>query len=488
MYCCGLHPTLPIDEPISMDFPITDYRAICQHARDGEPAGLRRDIVDELGDHLAALYTRELLRGVDASSARQRVLQRFGDPAAVARRLWLDAMKRKIMASTVSLFAACLVTLASLSLAGHDVAANNPGPRYIRSRGSGGPPRDGPAEREGSVRSARVAKTVRRCRKRSRIRHSRLELGDLQAHRGNMLTDRPRPDTRSICRGKMRPGAIAKSSPILASLTSVRSHRATTRSRSTSSGSTATNMPRDKSTFNRAARPSNGSSVPRSRQNACLCTSDVPGRPIFEKEGLVLNTEFALQSRTLDGLQWNLGDIWVSKQPRSPRGSKAMNQTQPCPPIRSVLLGPGLMSAEIPVGPGLYFWQSMGGLSAEILETELRPVNKPVAAIQWERGVYLLCRLIVLRPTPVQDADTPRKRIDLLAGCFANGFSKTAKVYSPPPDTKRLSMFSAGRISDSWTDVKEVEVSEDYWQKLAANGLRLVPVRSTSGRSTCPTS
>ena len=42
--------------------------------------------------------------------ARQRVLERFGDPAAVARRLWLDAMKGKIMAQRV-LIATCLVVM-----------------------------------------------------------------------------------------------------------------------------------------------------------------------------------------------------------------------------------------------------------------------------------------------------------------------------------------------------------------------------------------
>jgi hypothetical protein len=76
--------------------------------RDDEPAGLRKDILDELADHLACSYNRELLRGADPGEARRRVIERFGDPAAVARRLWLDAMKGKIMAQRV-LIATCLV-------------------------------------------------------------------------------------------------------------------------------------------------------------------------------------------------------------------------------------------------------------------------------------------------------------------------------------------------------------------------------------------
>ena len=86
--------------------------------RDDEPTSLRQDILDELGDHLACAYNREHLRGADSTVARQRVLERFGDPAAVARRLWFDAMKGKIMAQRL-VIATCLVAmLACLSLAG----------------------------------------------------------------------------------------------------------------------------------------------------------------------------------------------------------------------------------------------------------------------------------------------------------------------------------------------------------------------------------
>ncbi len=49
---------------------------------------------------------------------RQRVLERFGDPAAVARRLWFDAMKGKIMAQRILVSCCVLLTLLSLTLAG----------------------------------------------------------------------------------------------------------------------------------------------------------------------------------------------------------------------------------------------------------------------------------------------------------------------------------------------------------------------------------
>jgi hypothetical protein len=80
--------------------------------RADEPAGLRQDIVDELGDHLACAYHRELLRGVDPGVAWSRAWEHFGDPADVARRLWLDAMRGKIMVQKV-LLATCLVVMAA---------------------------------------------------------------------------------------------------------------------------------------------------------------------------------------------------------------------------------------------------------------------------------------------------------------------------------------------------------------------------------------
>ncbi len=78
--------------------------------RDDEPPSLRQDILDELADHLACAYKRELLRGADANAAQAAVLEQFGDPAAVARRLWFDAMKGKIMTQRV-LIGACLLLL-----------------------------------------------------------------------------------------------------------------------------------------------------------------------------------------------------------------------------------------------------------------------------------------------------------------------------------------------------------------------------------------
>jgi hypothetical protein len=75
-----------------------------------EPANLRRDIVDELADHLTCALKRE--QCADAPQENQapqhRVLNRFGDPVAVARKLWFDALWEKIMTQRI-LIAACLL-------------------------------------------------------------------------------------------------------------------------------------------------------------------------------------------------------------------------------------------------------------------------------------------------------------------------------------------------------------------------------------------
>src|SRR6516165_11316736 len=86
--------------------------------RDDEPASLRDDIVDELTGHLACMYRRELLRGADTSTAKLRAREAFGDPAELARRLWFDAMKGKIMSQRILVSCCIFLTLTSLALAG----------------------------------------------------------------------------------------------------------------------------------------------------------------------------------------------------------------------------------------------------------------------------------------------------------------------------------------------------------------------------------
>jgi hypothetical protein len=115
-----------------------DIAAELPAPRDDEPESLRRDIVDELADHLQCALHRELLanqasprrQSGDSHSeqparqhpqtdvwgspnhAWQQVLTRFGNPATIARRLWFDAMKERLMAQKTMAAALVLAAVA----------------------------------------------------------------------------------------------------------------------------------------------------------------------------------------------------------------------------------------------------------------------------------------------------------------------------------------------------------------------------------------
>lgn len=74
-----------------------DLSARLPPSRDDEPPSLRQDIIDELTDHLACAQHREMLTTNDEMEAKQRVLDKFGDPREVARKLWFQAMWSRIM-------------------------------------------------------------------------------------------------------------------------------------------------------------------------------------------------------------------------------------------------------------------------------------------------------------------------------------------------------------------------------------------------------
>ncbi len=65
--------------------------------RDDEPPSLRQDIIDELNDHLECAARQKMLSGKDEDEAQRAALDRFGDLKTIARQLWWDAMKERIM-------------------------------------------------------------------------------------------------------------------------------------------------------------------------------------------------------------------------------------------------------------------------------------------------------------------------------------------------------------------------------------------------------
>jgi len=78
---------------------------------------LRRDIIDELVDHLECATRRELRRTDDLDTARRAVLRRFGNPRRIACRLWFDALKESIMSQRVSLITNVVLAVVCIVLA-----------------------------------------------------------------------------------------------------------------------------------------------------------------------------------------------------------------------------------------------------------------------------------------------------------------------------------------------------------------------------------
>jgi hypothetical protein len=92
---------------------------------DFEPSSLRDDIRDELEDHLQCAFRREVLRDGDEPAAQTRVLNRFGDPKQLARRLWWQAMWSRVMGRKLLAGLQWMVTLAAVFAAGAVYVTNS---------------------------------------------------------------------------------------------------------------------------------------------------------------------------------------------------------------------------------------------------------------------------------------------------------------------------------------------------------------------------
>jgi hypothetical protein len=388
--------------------------------RDDEPASLRQDILDELADHLTCAYNRELLRGVDSSVARQRVLERFGDPAAVARRLWLDAMRGKIMAQRV-LIATCLVVMlacaASVGLAWHWMNQD----RLLRGRAAAEAIEANRRVSEALSHSqAMNQEMLKQMREMTRaVTHpvspdwnpvtfklteetadgppaagfsvtlTRVDGNTARMGRDEMRSLRDDPLTLSSSNGSRRqlrlvlpPGIIGQGAAgqfggmggtgmAVAAAKSI--HRTSDASGVVDFGAVQPGDYKFQITKNWATGQFStagelnvgpGSKV----QKSIVCPKTPPDRatvrvrcswPVdLEAEQLVLYAPFAFRYRKLDpGQEWALSDTSSFRRPR--RGSNwgmIMSQAQGFPASRSVFCGPGTMLAEILERKGLFFW------------------------------------------------------------------------------------------------------------------------------------
>jgi len=97
---------------------LDDLAAAFPRPRDDEPPELRARIVKELRDHLTCAYRRELVLCGDETDAERRVLEKFGDPRRIARKLWFDAMQEKIMSQRWMFACSSALSVACLAMVG----------------------------------------------------------------------------------------------------------------------------------------------------------------------------------------------------------------------------------------------------------------------------------------------------------------------------------------------------------------------------------
>jgi hypothetical protein len=389
--------------------------ALLPPPRDGEPPSLRQDILDELGDHLACAHNRELLRGVNAQLARKRVLERFGDPAAVARRLWLDAMKGKIMVQRL-LIATCLVVMmVSLSLVG-----------LVWIQSSRATVQATEANRklsEALVQSQLVNKDMMKTLSEmsDAIRNPRspdwnpvkIKLTEdtvngppavgcsVQLPRsegGNTTIDRTTDDSGIADFGLLHPGTYTFS------LSRSSDYRTLT-------GSGRFDVEPGSNVTKRIICPTKAlERVP--VRVRCDWPADL------EKEGLVVDASFTFVPLVIEETSWSASS-------------------------RSVLCGPGAGLAEILVPGGLYLWAAAPvpttTFRAAILKSQVRWISESAEPLKWERGTYRLSELIVLRPFRAATDNAGRQRFEILRTCSPWPNDRNYVLRPEPPTDEDLS-------------------------------------------------
>jgi hypothetical protein len=425
-----------------MDFRDT-LSALLPSPRDDEPASLRQDIIDELSDHLVCAYHRELLRGVDSSVARKRVLERFGDPAAVARRLWLDAMKGKIMAQRV-LIATCLVViLACLSLVGLV---------YVQSSRAAAQAAEANRKLTEALAQAQTTNNAmlsRLSEMSEAIRNPRsLDWNPVKFVVTDDTPDGPPVAGCSIALDlRYTPGKQVSRESDAAGIADFGlvnpGEYSFTYSRNldrrTLSG-TGQLVVGPGSHINQRVLVPKRALEPVPLQVRCEWPADLG------KEGLILDALFRFVGIEKNGVLWSLNYN---------RGT----------PTHSVMLGPDAAVNEILNPAGLYTWaQSMEFRHADVLKSDLRLVNNQTAPLKWEQGTYQLSELIVLRPLKSTAATTGRQRFDVFVRCYpwhtilgGYGFRQE------PPTDEELRTERPGHIQ-----IPGLVIPKESWSKINA--------------------
>ncbi len=447
-----------------------DYRdtisAELPPARDDEPAGLRQDILDELADHLACADNRELLRGGNAAEARRRVFDRFGDPAAVARRLWLDAMKGKIMAQRV-LIATCLVmTLASLSLTGVVWRRQT---ALLQAEAARAAAAAAEAVRALTLQNEKAQASqqemLKQLREMSEVMRNTRSL-DWNPVRFQLTEETPEGPPGvgfwiafNEQNGQGGPGrGVGMGGGFGAVGKGQGGPQPGPYERVTDSSGLADfglAHPGDYSyqiakVWDQGAVATSGQLhiEPGSQVNKRLVCPKVPPERVpvrvrwiwpadLEKERLVVFASFILTRIQRDGLSWTISDAWPGEAPASKRFP--LGAVQRPSATRSVLCGPTTSLAEFLRFKQPYVWKNpefpLRELWAEVQPSDLREIQGPAASMEWERGTYQLSGMLVLRPIESTDGQAGRRRFEVtIASAPAPVvWSPAFWVYSSPP-------------------------------------------------------
>jgi hypothetical protein len=431
--------------------------ALLPPPRDDEPTTLRQDILDELGDHLACAYNRELLRGADSTVARQRVLERFGDPAAVARRLWFDAMKGKIMAQRVFIASCVLVTAASLALVGLVWRQLSMTQREAASAAAA-------AMRAMALRNDKAQATQEEMLKQMRemsdaIKNPRsLDWNPVKFVVTDDTPDGPPVAGCSISiylkDTPQKPIGRTSDASGIADFGLV------------NPGEYLFYVSRKR---DRGTQASNGQSVvdPGSQITKRVLWPKKALEPVplhvrcewpadLEKEGLVVYAPFRFAHTEKDGTSWSLN---------YGMGSAA----------HSVLFGPGDALTEILIPTGLYIWgNQVQSLRADILSSDVQAIKAGTEPLKWERGTYHVPELMILRTRDSTPGATGRQQFDILVrvrprGTDAGFFHFLKK----PPTAEELTSKEGTNGNTGMTSMMnvqnletELDLPEKSWSKV----------------------
>jgi hypothetical protein len=440
--------------------------------RDDEPPGLREAIADELADHLACSLQRELLRRGDPSAARAAVLVQFGDPAAVARRLWLDAMRGRIMAQRMLIGTCLFATVVCLALVGlfwqqslhaQRMAADQVALAQARA--------DQAAAREHELFNQLQQMT-------EAIKHPRS------------------PDWNPV---RMKLTEETKDGPPVAGVSVVLTRRFEDPRKMIRRVSDAAGLvdfgsinPGDYSF--QASKSGEGWSLAHQGELAIEPGSDVteslvcpklpPSRVAvrvgwklpadLENEGLYLYAPFTMRGRKLGpDNDWTIvrsiastGGPGGGNQLFGMERIQAFAQGLAPAPGHRLLCGPSSETVAFKALTGPFLWTiqennvwpriaesaKLGpGDLAEIIEADLETLKPPGTPFEFEVGDYGLPELLVMRPTKGSGLEPGRRCYDLLAGVCARECNRRIHVAAKPPDGPYFQTYSGDQFVELLT-------------------------------------